>query len=393
MNLVDLLIVLALAITGVAGYRRGLSFSVLSMLGLLGGLLLGSWVATLLPARMHGFSSAERTALAIAVVLAIGFLGNALGGLLGAKVRLTALRSRIGGGLDSLAGMAWNLIFTLAVSWYLGLIFAAGPIPQLSTQIQGSSILRALARALPAGPAWMGDLQHLLSAVPFPEVFATLVPPLPGPVVIPQDLATHPQVGQVAGETVKVITSGCGGLIEGSGFPVGAQVVVTNAHVVAGGQSVQVQVPGSATPLAAEVVYFNPQVDLALLRVPALHLPPLTFSETAPRGVQGAVIGYPEGGPEQVVGGAVRGTVEAVGRDIYSQGLVSRQILVLQADVIPGNSGGPFVNLSGQVLGIVFAKSLVTTDEGYALSAAEVLPDISHNLADTARAGTGSCVS
>ena len=393
MNLVDLLIVLALAISGVAGYRRGLSFSVLSMVGLLGGLLLGSWVATLVPARLHGFSSAERTALAIAVVLAIGFLGNALGGLLGAKLRLTTLRSRIGGGLDSLAGLAWNLIITLAVSWYLGLIFAAGPIPQLSTQIQSSSILRALARALPAGPAWMGDLQHLLSAVPFPEVFATLVPPLPGPVVIPQDLAAHPQVGQVAAETVKVITSGCGGLIEGSGFPVSPQVVVTNAHVVAGGQSVQVQVPGSATPLAAEVVYFNPQVDLALLRVPALHLPPLTFSETAPRGVQGAVIGYPEGGPEQVVGGAVRGTVEAVGRDIYSQGLVSRQILVLQADVIPGNSGGPFVNLSGQVLGIVFAKSLVTTDEGYALSAAEVLPDISHNLADTARAGTGSCVS
>ena len=393
MNLVDLLIILALAITGVAGYRRGLSFSVLSMLGLLGGLLLGSWAATLVPARLHGFSSAERTALAIAVVLAIGFLGNAVGGLLGAKLRLTALRSRLGGGLDSLAGLAWNLIVTLGVSWYLGLIFAAGPIPQLSTQIQGSSILRALARALPAGPAWMGDLQHLLSAVPFPEVFATLVPPLPGPVLIPHDLAAHPQVGRVAAETVRVVTSGCGGLIEGSGFPVGPQVVVTNAHVVAGGRSVQVQVPGSAIPLAAEVVYFNPQVDLALLRVPALHLPPLTFSETAPRGAQGAVIGYPEGGPEQVVGGAVRGTVDAVGRDIYSQGLVSRQILVLQAEVIPGNSGGPFVNLSGQVLGIVFAKSLVTPNEGYALSAAEVLPDISHNLADTARVGTDSCVS
>ena len=393
MNLVDLVIVLALAITGVAGYRRGLTFSVLSMAGLLGGLLLGSWLATLLPARLHGFSRAERTALAIAVVLAVGFLGNALGGLLGARLRLTALRSRIGGGLDSLAGLAWSLIVTLAVSWYLGLIFAAGPIPQLSNQIQGSSILRALARTLPAGPAWMGDLQHLLSAVPFPEVFATLVPPLPGPVAIPQDLASHPQVDQVAAETVKVITSGCGGLIEGSGFPVGPQVVVTNAHVVAGGQSVQVQVPGSAATLAAEVVYFNPQVDLALLRVPALRLPPLAFSETSPRGTEGAVIGYPEGGPEQVVGGAVRGTVEAVGRDIYSQGLVTRQILVLQADVIPGNSGGPFVNLSGQVLGIVFAKSLVTTNEGYALSAAEVLPEISHNLADTTRAGTGACVS
>ena len=104
MNLVDLVIVLALAITGVAGYRRGLSFSVLSMAGLLGGLLLGSWLATLLPTRMHGFSSAERTALAIAVVLAVGFLGNALGGLLGAKLRLTTLRSRIGGGLTRWRG-------------------------------------------------------------------------------------------------------------------------------------------------------------------------------------------------------------------------------------------------------------------------------------------------
>ncbi|MGA9775316.1 MAG: MarP family serine protease, partial [Candidatus Dormiibacterota bacterium] len=320
------------------------------------------------------------------------FLGHSVGSLIGLRLRRTAMRSRLGGAPDSAAGVAWGLLVALAVSWYLGLVFAAGPVPALAAEIQNSSILRALNRALPAGPAWMGDLQHLLSAVPFPEVFATLVPPLPGPVTLPAELSSHPAITQVARETVKVVSTGCGGLIEGSGFPVGPDVVATNAHVVAGSQGEQVEVPGRSTPLRAQVIYFNPEVDLALLRVPNLGMTPLSFSEDSPRGTQGAVIGYPGGGNEQAVSAAVRGTLEAVGRDIYSQQLVSRQILVLQAAVIPGNSGGPFVNLSGQVLGVVFAKSLVTADEGYALTTAEVLPDIRANLADTATVSTQACV-
>lgn len=392
MNLVDLAIVLALILAVVRGYRRGLSYSVLSLLGLLVGLTLGSWAATAIPPQLQGVSSALQNVIAVALVLALAFLGDAVGALLGARLRMTTLRSRLGGRVDSVAGVAWGVVVTLAISWYLGLIFAAGPFQPLSEQIQGSTILRTLSSSLPAGPSWLGDLQHILGAAPFPQVFATLVPPLPGPVALPGDLSGNTAVRQAAQETVKVVSQGCGGEIEGSGFPVDPNVIATNAHVVAGGHGTVVLVPGRSAPLPAEVVYFNPKVDLALLRVPGLALPPLSFATSSPRGTQGAVVGYPGGGVEQVVPGAVRGTVQAVGRDIYSNVLVSRQILVLQAVVIPGNSGGPFVNLDGRVLGIVFAKSLVTSDEGYALSATEVEPSVENNLGDTQPVSTESCV-
>jgi hypothetical protein len=391
MDLVDLVIILALCYAAVMGYRRGFTYSLFSLLGLGVGLAVGSWVAATVPPLFHGLSQTGRSALAIALVLVLAFTGDALGGVLGARVRGTTIRSHLGK-LDSVAGTAWGMVVVLAVTWYLGLLFDQGPIQPLAAQIQGSTILRALDRELPNGPAWLGDLQHLFTSVPFPEVFANLVPPLPGPVALPGDLQGNAAVARDAAETVKVVSFGCGGLIEGSGFPITGDVIATNAHVVAGGHGTTVQVPGRPGSLAARVVFFDPRTDLALLLVPGLSLPPLPLSEGGARGTQGAVIGYPGGGVEQVVPGAIRGQIQAVGRDIYAQGLVSRQIFVLQADVIPGNSGGPFVNLKGQVLGVVFAKSTVTSDEGYALTTKEVEPDISRGRDDTSAVSTESCV-
>ena len=391
MDLVDLVIILALVYAGVMGYRRGFAYSVFSLVGLLVGLGVGSWMATTIPPLLHGYNGTIRTVLAVGILLAFALLGNALGGLLGARLRTTALRRRLGA-LDSLAGLGWGLLIVLVVSWYLGLVFEQGPIQPLAAQIQGSAILRALTRDLPTGPAWLGNLQHVFTDVPFPEVFANLIPPLPGPVQLPTNLSGDAAVTRDAAETVKVVSVGCGGLVEGSGFPIASDVVVTNAHVVAGTHGTTVAVPGRPGVLAAEVVFYDPRTDLALLLVPGLNLTPLQFDSSAPRGTQGAVIGYPGGGTEQVVGAAVQGEIQAVGRDIYSTSLVSRQIYILQAAVIPGNSGGPFVNLRGQVLGVVFAKSLVNQDQGYALTAAQVIPDINRGEGDRTPVSTEACV-
>lgn len=391
MDLVDLVIIVALCYAAVVGYRRGLTYSLFSLMGLVVGLVIGSWLAATIPPLFHQYTATIRSVIAIGLVLALAFLGDALGGLLGARLRITTLRSHLGP-VDSLAGTAWGLLVVLAVSWFLGLVFDQGPVQPIAAQIQASTILRTLDRDLPQGPAWLGYLQHVFSAVPFPEVFANLVPPLPGPVALPGNLSGDAAVRRDVAETLKVVSVGCGGLIEGSGFPVGKDLVLTNAHVVAGGHGTQVQIPGRIGSLPARVVFFDPHTDLALLLVPGLNLTPLTFSNSGARGTQGAVIGYPGGGAEQVVPGAIRGQIQAVGRDIYSQGLVSRQIYILQASVIPGNSGGPFVNLQGQVLGVVFAKSLVTSDEGYALTASEIAPDLARGERDTAPVSTQGCV-
>lgn len=391
MDLIDLAIILALIYAAVRGYRSGLTYSLFSLIGLLIGLAAGAWLASSVPTLLGNLTVGVRSIIAIGLLLALALIGDALGTWLGIRLRVSALRRHLGA-LDSGAGVAWGVLVVLVATWYLGLTFSAGPWPPLATQIQRSRIIRALSSGLPQDPAWLGGLQHLFSAVPFPEVFANLIPPLPAPVAEPGNLANSRAVTAAAADTVRVASAGCGGLEVGSGFPVAPQVILTNAHVVAGGRNITVAVPGRSSSLAAQVILFDPERDIALLRVPGLGLTPLAISTAGGRGSQGAVIGYPGGGSEQTVPGAIRGQLDAVGRDIYSRSIVSREIYVIQATVIPGNSGGPFVDVHGQVLGVVFAKSLEVGGEGYALTAGEILPDIARAGSSTGRVSTQSCV-
>lgn len=181
-------------------------------------------------------------------------------------------------------------------------------------------------------------------------------------------------VQQAAAVTVKVISTGCGGLVTGSGFPIGSSLILTNAHVVSGTSNHRIQTV-DGTVLPATVVYFDPKVDIAILRVAGYVGPSLDFAP-AGRGTTGAVIGYPGGGPEKVEPAVIDGAVNAEGRDIYSANLVTRQIYVLQSHVRPGNSGGPIVDLQGRVLGVVFATSASQADQAYALTDDQVASDI-----------------
>jgi S1-C subfamily serine protease len=75
----------------------------------------------------------------------------------------------------------------------------------------------------------------------------------------------------------------------------------------------------------ATVVFFDPDRDLALLRVPTLDLQPLRLAPAASNGQPAAVVGYPGGGRELVVGAQVSGAqvvaeVTAQGSDIYPRG-------------------------------------------------------------------------
>ncbi|MGA9775049.1 MAG: CvpA family protein, partial [Candidatus Dormiibacterota bacterium] len=79
MNLIDLVIVAALVLAAVQGHRHGFVYSVLSLLGLVAGLLLGSWLATAVGARLQGLAANERTVIVVALVVAIAFLGHSVG--------------------------------------------------------------------------------------------------------------------------------------------------------------------------------------------------------------------------------------------------------------------------------------------------------------------------
>ena len=216
-------------------------------------------------------------------------------------------------------------------------------------------------------------MQQVLAGVQFPPVFAGLEPTLPGALPVPASVDT-PGVNHAAQSVVKVASLGCGGIVTGSGFPVGGGYVVTNAHVVSGTSSHTIQKPDGST-MRATVVLFDPERDVAVLYVPGYSVAGLTFG-SARRGTEGAVIGYPGGLSEKVVAAVVDGSVAAQGRDIFNQNLVTRQIFVLQASVHPGNSGGPLIDMQGHVLGMVFATSASDPNQAYALTDDEIAPDI-----------------
>jgi S1-C subfamily serine protease len=81
-------------------------------------------------------------------------------------------------------------------------------------------------------------------------------------------------------------------------------------------------------------------------------------------------------------------SITAEGRDIYNDMLVDRTIWILAAEVRPGNSGGPLVDLQGHVLGLVFAASSTDPQQAYALTNDEVQGDVSAGVGRTARVAT-----
>ena len=167
--------------------------------------------------------------------------------------------------------------------------------------------------------------------------------------------------------------------------------VVTNAHVVAGVRRPHVQMQNGGSQLGRPVL-FDPRVDIAVLEVNRSPGPVLPLSRReVGRGAVGAVVGYPGGGSLTGVAAANRRLLHAVGRDIYGKGNVERDIYELQAQVRPGNSGGPFLLATGKVAGIVFAASTTDSGIGYAITSTEARKDLSRGVGARAAVSTGAC--
>ena len=369
---------IGLAIGVANGHRRGFWLSLTQYLGLVVGVVVA---AALAPAVTHalGITSTVGAPLAAVLVLVVGgSLGSSIGFWIGEPIRLRILGGASKGAADSVMGAVLSGVAVLAVAWFLGITFKDGPSPQLADLIQSSSILRRLDAVAPRPPAFLAGVEGVLSGVPFPETFAGL-PVLPSPLPTPADPALNtPGVQLAAQRTVMVRGQGCGGEVSGSAFPIGPNLFLTNAHVVSGTTDTRIVLPPGrldSPSYAARVVVFDPERDVAVLYVPGYSTSPLPQAG-AGRGTEGAVIGYPGGGQEQPVPAVVDGSMNAQGRDIYNQNLVTRQIWVIESDVRPGNSGGPLVDLNGHVIGVVFAASTSHPGQGYALTDAEVAPDI-----------------
>jgi S1-C subfamily serine protease len=294
--------------------------------------------------------------------------------------------------VDHAAGTLVAVVAVLLTTWFLAFNLVQGPFPLVARQVRDSAVVQALDSVLPRPPSLLRQARGFLDRFGFPEVFADLPPAPSGPVRPPTDAQAARAFRAAADATVKVVGEACDRIQEGSGFVVEPSYVVTNAHVVAGVRTLQVQQQGGAT-FEADTVLFDDDLDLAVLRIEADPAADLDLvGSDVDRGATGAVVGYPGGGSLSGEPAAVRSTLVAVGRDIYGEDRVEREVYELQANVVPGNSGGPFVTTDGLVAGVVFAASTTHPEVGYALTASESRPRIQQALGRTQPVSTGPCI-
>ncbi len=370
MDVLDIVLVVLLVVAAVHGARLGAAVQLLSFAGLFIGLVVGAGLVHLVAPAIAG--NLGKTIVSLVLLTLPASLFAATGHRVGLRVSHLAQRFRVGL-VDVVGGVFIALAGTLVLCWLLASILVNTQVSALASQIDRSKILRRVDQVLPPVPETFAAVQRYLAASGFPQVLINDLPQSAGPVRTASALQRSAAVRAAGPSTVKVVAIGCGQEQEGSGFAVAPGLYVTNAHVVAGTHQISVIAPDGRMG-AASVIAYDPRFDLAVLRTvplgtPSLHIDPRDVSADAAV----VVLGYPEGGPFAAREAGVAARFVAVGRDIYDTAIVSRTVYQLQAIVRPGNSGGPLVTPSGEVIGVVFSRSASNPDIGYALASPGVL--------------------
>lgn len=389
MNALDLVVIGIVIVAGTAGFRLGFVTRAASWVGL----ALGFYFAVrLLPTLLRSVDpdgAATRLGLASLVIFGGTFLGQAVGMVTGNRL-VSSVPKRAGlRTLDHTLGLCLGAFGVLAVVWLL--LPTLATVPGLSSQLaRGSLVARTIDRVAPPPPDAAATVRRLVGGNGFPQVFDALRPaPDLGPP--PTTLALSPEVqAQVAASTVKVESTACSRLQQGSGFAAGENLIVTNAHVVAG-ESRTIVIRTDGRRRAATVILFDPDRDLAILAVPELGQQPLPIGDGNP-GMEAAVFGHPEGQEElRIAAASIRQRVEAVGRDLYDRKPTERDVFILAARLQQGDSGGALVGPDGAVVGVAFAVAPDNADTAYALTSAELREALGRPT--RGEADTGPCLS
>jgi S1-C subfamily serine protease len=385
-TVLDVALMLLLALSAWGGYRRGALLQVAGLAGLALGFLVGIRVAPLAADLVR--SDLTKAGVGLGTVLVSGVAGDAVGSVLGAKLHRRAIGGRFKKA-DALGGSALSVSALVLAIWFLGINLAAGPFPSVARALQRSAVVRAVDTTLPPPPALAAQLGTVLDVIGFPDIFAGL-PPLPAaPVSQPTEGLAAEAARDARPSLVLISGPACDQILQGTGFVVADDLVLTNAHVVAGGSP---RVEWDGQTFDAVPVLFDDDLDAAILRVDGLDAPALTLEpEEVTRGTGGAVLGYPHGRYTELRA-AVRRALDPVGRDIYSEDEVRRRVYELQVRVRPGNSGGPFALPGGRVAGMVFGASVTLDGLSYALTSSRLIPLVEQAEDRGAAVSTGPCV-
>lgn len=390
MNLLDLGAVAILVVAVALGAGAGFFPQLFGLAGAVAGFGVALLAASVLQSYLVTIEQPLRAVLALAGLVSLILVGESTGTILGARVR-AAMRDRILSTFDLAGGALIGLAQGIGVLWIAGGLLTAGAVPQVQPAARESLILRAIDSTLPDPGGVATDLVGLLAPTDLPDLFAGLEPPPAPPLNLPSSSRARTLAASAVQSTVRVTGFGCGREQLGSGFFVADHAVVTNAHVVAGVDSVSIDSGGRA--FSATLVLYDPRQDIAVLRVPETSQPALRLAgQTPERGTDAVALGFPGGGPLVFVRAVVTQAFDAAGPDIYSRGSTSRQIVELRADVQRGDSGGPLIVAPGVAGGIVFGASRTNAAVGYAISANSVATEIRQATGNVGAVSSGACL-
>jgi S1-C subfamily serine protease len=353
MNVVDWVAIAVIALSALAGLRRGLVASLFSLAGLVVGALLGSRFAPGLFGDGSGFIPIGALGGA-----AVGsFIGQMLGGMVGGWARsslwiIPPLRL-----LDAVAGLVLGAATGLALVWIAGTVLLYIPgNDEWRRTAQESKIVSKLTTTVTA--------QQVMDALGRIDPYLTLVGPSAGVPAPDPAIARNEKVRAARGSVVRIRGLACGAGIEGSGWIAGPGLVVTNAHVAAGIKKFVVD-RGGGMSYRGVLVAFDPEDDVAVLRVAGLHGRALAFGDSR-NGESAASLGFPGNGPFTLRAARVGRTAKVTSRDAYGRVRLGREVVVFRGEVHGGSSGGPLVDARGRVAATIFARRR-GTDDGYAI--------------------------
>ncbi len=366
MNLLDLVLALALVSAGYAGFRFGLAARALSWAGLALGTVVGVLFVDDIASALQSSTPRTRLLGSLAFLFLVAVIGQTIGIAGGSLLRR---HLPITGGLrvaDRVAGAITGVLAVLVGVWLLTPALSSAP-GWPARAARGSAIVRTVDGWAPAPPGSLATLGRLVGEAPFPEVFERLTTPDAG--APPTRGVSVAVSARVAPSVVRVEGRACDQIQQGSGFVAAADVVVTNAHVVAGERSTLVSTPDGRR-LDAAIVAFDPHRDVAVLHVDGLRLAPLARADGDVDQI-GAVFGYPRGGPEHESPARIAQRIVANGTDIYRTGSTRRDVFVLASALVPGDSGGPLVDGRARVVGLAFAIDPGDANTAFALTRQE----------------------
>ncbi|WP_019813810.1 MarP family serine protease [Saccharomonospora saliphila] len=392
MNWVDVLVILLALLAAVSGARQGVLIALPAFLGVMLGAVLGIRIA---PEFVDLFENpAARVAFAVGVVILLVAFGETLGVWLGHKLK-RRVSSSAGSGVDSALGAIVQGVVVFVVAWLIALpLTSVAAMPGLARAINNSAVLGGVNTVMPeAAQGLPGELRTMLDESGFPSIVA---PFQNAPVrqIQPPDPALQDSevVRELRPSVLKVrgIAPSCSRSLEGSGFVVAPERVMTNAHVVAGTDEVAVETTRGRRE--GRVVYYDPGTDVAIVAVPGLTAQPLPLTQERPdAGDDTIALGYPLDGPYTATPTRIRERIDLRGPDIYDSETVVRDVYTVRGEVRSGNSGGPLVAPDGDVVGVVFGASVENPDTGFALTAEEVRREVEQAPAFSAEVRTGTC--